>query len=77
MTPRNYIPGILIAEMARHIKYKGTGIGNVMINWVVSKEILSKVACKIIIGRQRKIKIVYTKDSAVLNLYRILRKNGI
>ena len=59
MTHRNYVPGILIGEMARHIDYKGKGIGNMMINWVVSKarNLSKEVGCKIVIVEAEEDKI--------------------
>jgi hypothetical protein len=59
MTHRNYVPGILIGEMARHIDYKGRGIGDMMINWVVSKtrNLSKEVGCKIIIVEAEEDKI--------------------
>jgi GNAT superfamily N-acetyltransferase len=64
ITPRNYVPGILIGEMARHIDYKGRGLGDVMINWVVSKarDLSKEIACKIIIVEAEEDKIdIYKK----------------
>lgn len=64
MTPRNYVPGILIGEMARHTDYKGRGLGNIMINWVVSKarDLSQEVVCKIIIVEAEEDKIeIYRK----------------
>jgi hypothetical protein len=63
MTPRNYVPGILIGEMARHIDYKGRELGKIMINWVVSKarNLSKEVACKIIIVEAEEDKIVVYK----------------
>jgi predicted GNAT family N-acyltransferase len=64
MTHRNYVPGILIGEMARHIDYKGKGLGNIMINWVVSKarDLSKEVACKIIIVEAEEDKIDIYKE---------------
>jgi predicted GNAT family N-acyltransferase len=64
MTPRTYVPGILIGEMARDIDYKGRGLGNIMINWVVSKarDLSKEVACRIIIVEAEEDKIdIYKK----------------
>jgi hypothetical protein len=58
------VPGILIGEMARHIDYKGRGLGDVMINWVVSKarDLSKEIACKIIIVEAEEDKIdIYKK----------------
>jgi len=64
MTPRNYVPGILIGEMARHMDYKGRGLGNIMINWVVSKarNLSKEVACKIVIVEAEEDKIDIYKE---------------
>lgn len=59
LTTRNYVPGILIGEMARHLDCRGKGVGKIMINWVTSKvrDLSKEVACKIIIVESEEDKI--------------------
>jgi predicted GNAT family N-acyltransferase len=59
LTTRNYVPGILIGEMARHLDCRGKGVGKIMINWVTSKvrDVSKEVACKIIIVEAEEDKI--------------------
>jgi hypothetical protein len=52
ITSHQYIPGLLIGQMAGHIDYRGRGLGKLMIDWVIGLALnnLSKyVACRLII----------------------------
>ena len=59
LSSHSYVPGILISEMARHVDYRGLGVGKLMIDWVVSKAVdLSQyVACRLIIVESQEDKI--------------------
>jgi hypothetical protein len=50
-TTRDYVPGILVGHIARHIEYKGKSIGTIMRDWVIKQALfLSKyTGCRIII----------------------------
>ena len=51
LTFHSYIPGLLLGQMARDLKYKKRGVGDLMINWVVSQaqQLRQKVGCRLII----------------------------
>src|SRR5919197_66601 len=59
LTPHNNVPGLLISEMARHVDYKGQGLGKLMLDWVVSVALdLSRyAACKLIIVESEEDKV--------------------
>jgi hypothetical protein len=50
-TTRDYVPGLLVGHIARHIKYKGKGIGTIMRDWIIKQALfLAKyTGCRIII----------------------------
>lgn len=51
LTTHNYVPAILISEMAGHIEYAGRGVGRLMLDWVVSMafDLSQYVACRLVI----------------------------
>jgi predicted GNAT family N-acyltransferase len=60
ITSHEYVPGLLIGQMAGHIDYRGRGLGKLMIDWVIGLALnnLSKyVACKLIIVQSDEDKI--------------------
>ncbi len=62
-TSRTYIPGVLLGHMARHIDYRGRGIGILMRDWVIRQALyLSRfTGCRLI--------ILQALDDDVANLY--------
>jgi hypothetical protein len=62
-TSRTYIPGLLLGHMARHIDYRGRGLGMLMRDWVIERALyLSQfTACRLI--------ILQALDDDVANLY--------
>jgi hypothetical protein len=50
-TTQNYVPGLLLGHMARHIKYKRRGVGILMRDWVInhSLELSKSVGCRLVI----------------------------
>jgi hypothetical protein len=51
LTTHNYVPAILISEMAGHIDYAGRGVGRIMLGWVVSLalDLSQYAACRLVI----------------------------
>lgn len=51
MTTHTNVPALLIGEMARHIDYKGRGIGILVRDWVINKalEVSQEIGCRLII----------------------------
>jgi predicted GNAT family N-acyltransferase len=51
MTGHGYIPGLLLGQMARDIRYKGKGLGEIMIGWVINEaiNISKRIGCRLII----------------------------
>jgi hypothetical protein len=62
-TSRTYIPGLLLGHMARHIEYRGRGLGMLMRDWVIQRALyLSQfTGCRLI--------ILQALDDDVANLY--------
>jgi len=50
-TTQEYIPGILLGHIARHLEYRGRGLGILMRDWVVRQALYlsRRVGCRLII----------------------------
>lgn len=48
---QNYVPGLLLGHMARHIDYKKRGVGILMRDWVINHalELSKSVGCRLVI----------------------------
>jgi len=48
---QNYVPGLLLGHMARHIEYKKRGVGILMRDWVINHalELSKSVGCRLVI----------------------------
>lgn len=49
MTTHTNVPALLIGEMARHVDYKGRGIGILIRDWVINKalEVSNSIGCRL------------------------------
>ena len=63
-TIRHCLPGLLVGHIARHIEYKGKGIGTIMRDWVIKQALfLSKyTGCRII--------ILQAFDNSIVEIYK-------
>lgn len=59
LTSHSYIPGLLLGQMARDLKYKGKGLGAIMMDWVKNQaqELRQKIGCRLIILKSEDDKI--------------------
>ena len=51
LTTSQHIPSLLIGEIARDIRHKGKGMGELMLNWVIdeAKKLSSQVGCRLVV----------------------------
>jgi len=59
LTSHSYIPGLLLGQMARDLKYSGKGLGKIMMDWVKNQaeELRQRIGCRLIILQSEEDKV--------------------
>jgi GNAT superfamily N-acetyltransferase len=79
MTGHGYIPGLLLGQMARDVQYKGKGLGEIMISWVINEaiNISKRIGCRLIILQSEKDKVKTYEEFGFLKIPDSKRKQDM
>lgn len=79
MTGHGYIPGLLLGQMARDIRYKGKGLGKIMTAWVIKEAIIisKRIGCRLIILQSEEDKVKTYEEFGFLKIPDSKRKKNM